>query len=223
MSASRELVQTCADIGETKEVISREDSNGNQTGSAFILYKWLRDANTAAHYTEIEHLRFKSPTFQQIAELLELKQAEEPCKLFQDVYKILTLAKKQQPLASLRKDCREMSTLSSPFAANYQPQSSTNSTAPAPVYPPVSSTPEVRKSVPNNMYKEVPRLYTFSGTVGKEAPFSRWHYELMCLVRENYPDTTIMSAIRKFLRSPAADVLRRLGDDAGPDQVLRKF
>ena len=35
----RELVQTCTDIGEIKEVIWREDSNGNQTGSAFILYK----------------------------------------------------------------------------------------------------------------------------------------------------------------------------------------
>ena len=77
--------------------------------------------------------------------------------------------------------------------------------------------------MPNNMYQEVPRLSTFSGTVGKEAPFSQWHYELMCLVREHYPDTTIMSAIRKSLRSPTADVLRRLGDDTGPDQVLRKF
>ena len=36
---SRELVQTCADIGEIKEVIWHEDSNGNQTGSAFILYR----------------------------------------------------------------------------------------------------------------------------------------------------------------------------------------
>jgi len=63
----------------------------------------------------------------------------------------------------------------------------------------------------------------FSGQDGKDSTFGRWHYEVMCLIKEGHDDTTVKSALRKSLKSPAAEVLRRLGEDADVDHILTKF
>lgn len=45
----------------------------------------------------------------------------------------------------------------------------------------------------------------------------------MCLVNDGVPTPVIMSAVRKSLRSPAADVLIRMGDSVTLEDVLAKF
>lgn len=75
---------------------------------------------------------------------------------------------------------------------------------------------------PMPYYQDVPRLTTFSGEAGKDASFSRWRYEVSCLVKDRYPQSVIHNAIRKSLKSPAAEVVRRLGD-TDVDHLLCKF
>ncbi len=76
---------------------------------------------------------------------------------------------------------------------------------------------------PVHTLQEAPRLCTFSGAPGKDSDYSRWKYEVMCLRKEQHPDVIVRAAIRRSLKSPAADVVRRLGEDVAMDTVLQKL
>ena len=69
---------------------------------------------------------------------------------------------------------------------------------------------------------EEPKLPYFSGS-GKECTFGRWKYEVSCLADQNYSASTVATAVRRSLRSPAADVLTHLGIRATTDDILRKL
>lgn len=72
------------------------------------------------------------------------------------------------------------------------------------------------------VYQDVPRLPLFSGEPHKDCTFSRWRYEVTCLLKDNYSVSAVHNAIRKSLKSPAADVLCRLGN-VDIDHLLLKF
>ena len=71
------------------------------------------------------------------------------------------------------------------------------------------------------MHKE-PQLPPFSGS-GKDCSFGRWKHEVMCLKEDvRYSDSVVMEAVRKSLKSPAANVLPRLGYSPTVDQIVAK-
>ena len=69
-----------------------------------------------------------------------------------------------------------------------------------------------------------PKISYFSGTTGRDASFGRWMYEVRCLiVDKTHPEHAVLSAVRKSLRSPAADVLVRLGAGASLECIIGKL
>ena len=70
---------------------------------------------------------------------------------------------------------------------------------------------------------EEPKLPYFSGS-GKECTFGRWKYEVNCLQEDgNYLASAVTTAVRKSLRSPAADILCRLGIGATSSEIVHKL
>ena len=68
-----------------------------------------------------------------------------------------------------------------------------------------------------------PQLPYFSGA-GKDGTFGRWKYEVQCLIEDGtYSPPTVISAVRRSLRSPAADVLSWLGVKATTGDILSKL
>ena len=72
--------------------------------------------------------------------------------------------------------------------------------------------------------REPPRLSVFSGTPGRDATFSRWRSEVDCL-RDDRDVTAsmIIQAIRRSLRSPAADVVAHLDRGATEEDLMKKL
>lgn len=71
--------------------------------------------------------------------------------------------------------------------------------------------------------REIPKLPVFSGT-DKDATYSRWKYEVNCLVEESqYSECDIITSVRKSLRSPAADEMIYLGEKATLANILYKL
>ena len=71
---------------------------------------------------------------------------------------------------------------------------------------------------------EEPRISVFSGTPGRDSSFGRWRYEVRCLMMDKeHPEHAVLTAARRSLRSPAADVLIRLGTSASLDCIVEKL
>lgn len=73
------------------------------------------------------------------------------------------------------------------------------------------------------LIQEQPKLSFFSGEKGKDTTFARWQYDINCLKASNYTDTSILQAIRKSLKTPAADIVRHLGETASVNDILIKL
>ena len=71
--------------------------------------------------------------------------------------------------------------------------------------------------------QKLPHIPAFSGTE-KDCSFGRWKFEVECVAaEEKYTDSTKREAVRKSLRSPAADVLPRLGVNPSVTQIINKL
>ena len=71
---------------------------------------------------------------------------------------------------------------------------------------------------------EEPKISAFSGTPGRDASFGRWRYEVRCLMMDKrHPEHAVLTAARRSLRSPAADVLVRLGASASLECIIGKL
>ena len=77
--------------------------------------------------------------------------------------------------------------------------------------------------------QEKPHLPTFSGNE-KDCSFGRWKHEVTCIDTEEtsahqkkYTTATVMEAVRKSLKSPAADVLSKLGLHPTVALVIKKL
>ena len=63
--------------------------------------------------------------------------------------------------------------------------------------------------------QETPKVTVFSGSPGKDCSFGRWRYEVECMINsKTYNQQTILHAVRKSLRSPAAELITHLDNDA---------
>jgi hypothetical protein len=71
----------------------------------------------------------------------------------------------------------------------------------------------------------VPRVGVFSGEEGKgEVSFQQWVFEVRGLLQGAlYGDEVVLQAVRRSLRSKAADVVLRLGSGAGVDAIMEKM
>ena len=71
--------------------------------------------------------------------------------------------------------------------------------------------------------QEQPKLSSFSGEKGKDTTFARWRYDVNCLVASQFSEATILKAIRKSIKTPAADIVRYLGEMATVEEILTKL
>ena len=72
--------------------------------------------------------------------------------------------------------------------------------------------------------QETPKVTVFSGSPGKDCSFGRWRYEVECMINsKTYNQQTILHAVRKSLRSPAAELITHLDSDATLDELLSKL
>ena len=71
--------------------------------------------------------------------------------------------------------------------------------------------------------QEQPKLSSFSGEKGKDTTFARWRYDVNCLVASQFSEATILQAIRKSVKTPAADIVRHLGEMATVEEILTKL
>ncbi|ELT96690.1 hypothetical protein CAPTEDRAFT_210050 [Capitella teleta] len=71
----------------------------------------------------------------------------------------------------------------------------------------------------------VPRVGVFSGEEGKgKVSFQQWVFEVRGLLQGAlYGDEVVLQAVRRSLRSKAADVVLRLGSGAGVDAIMEKM
>ena len=94
--------------------------------------------------------------------------------------------------------------------------------APAPLLGRSHSSGVYHADVPVLLHEE-PKLPIFSGS-GKECTFGRWKYEVLCLQEDkSYSASVVATAVRKSLRSPAADVICRLGTNASSAFIVQKL
>ena len=104
-----------------------------------------------------------------------------------------------------------------------KPEPGETSSAPAPL-PGRSPSSGVYQHVDGPvLLHEEPKLPIFSGS-GKECTFGRWKYEVNCLEEDaSYSASVVTTAVHKSLRSPAADVLCRLGINASSASIVQKL
>ena len=77
--------------------------------------------------------------------------------------------------------------------------------------------------VQTSLLREVPKLPIFTGEKGKDSTFGRWSYEVRCLQQGPYDDFMVLTSIRHSLKSPAAELLVRMGQAVSVDDILKRF
>lgn len=199
-----DVVRLFEKIGAVNKVLFRLDSSMNFTGSAFVIFAEEDRASKACSEVSDASLTIELTQERHRVEFGNLL-ADETEKDFLNSFRKLTPARRKSALSKLEGDKRQE--LQHLFQVKKEQ---------------VSPSRISEEATGARLYQDVPRLPTFSGEPGKEASYGRWKYEVMCLLKEDYPTTVVKSAVRKSLKSPAAEVLRRLGD-VSVDQMLLKF
>lgn len=213
-----EVRQTCEEIGSVEEVVLQLDGSSMFTGSAFVVFHQEEDAlqATMTKLADKKHsVQFlKESQYKEMKQLLSEEYAE---RQFLDAYRELTPARKKLALTHLYED-RHKGHVS---GGHPKPPAFVKDEriSPKPVDRKEAEQPGAR----SHIWQEIPKISVFSGLPGKDASFGRWQYEVMCLIKENNDTSTVRSALRKSLKSPAAEVLRRLGDEVDVAHVLFKF
>ena len=70
--------------------------------------------------------------------------------------------------------------------------------------------------------QEQPKLSVYSGITGGDTSFGRWKHEVTCLMAE-HTESVVLGAIRRSLRSPAADILMHVDQRASVSTIIRKL
>jgi len=207
------------DCGHVVKVFPRLDSKDAFTGTAFVLFEDSRDAGYAVSvmYDEGSNLEVMSLTKSQSRELACLVGEAEQDDLVTRLLAGMTPQVKQK--IKRRLDFSEpipRSANASQRSFGPQGDHGNQSYTQYPQHTQYDQHPHV-------LIKD-PKLSCFSGLKSKDTPFGRWKYEVKCLnTDKNYSANTILSAVRKSLRSPAADVVSRLGEYATLEGIMAKF
>lgn len=204
---SREEVSSMFEtVGPVHRILFRLDLDHNFHGEAYVIFNSPDFVTTACEELTEGVIQVKAATMSLAADVENLLEENEMEEEFLQSYKKLTPARRKLALSRL---VEERSAVHEDLGTRVKEE-------------PVTPVQQREDSTTMKMYQDVPRLPSFSGEGGKDASYGRWRYEVMCLVKEQYPMSVVKNAIRKSLKSPAAEVLRRLGD-VGVDQMLVKF
>ena len=70
----------------------------------------------------------------------------------------------------------------------------------------------------------IPKISTFSGDSSKQdTAYDQWKYEVECLIREQYKESSVAQAIRRSLKGDASSVAMRLGPEAKISEIMEKM
>ena len=70
----------------------------------------------------------------------------------------------------------------------------------------------------------IPKISTFSGDGSKQDTlYDQWKYEVECLIREQYKESSVAQAIRRSLKGDASRVAMRLGPEVKISEIMEKM
>lgn len=195
-----QLDEMFAFAGEITHSIMVRTDNGKFSGTAYIVF---RDAGSVARAIRDapDNLTVTVPVGTQLDELRAFRGhvREEPASIGVDALMAALKMMSASDRVRIADVLLGMDTDTKPRRES----------APAAAAPPI-------------YIQEQPKLSFFSGEKGKDTTFARWRYDVNCLLG-SYPEASILQAIRKSLRTPAADVVRHLGESASIEQIIKKL
>lgn len=71
--------------------------------------------------------------------------------------------------------------------------------------------------------QDFPKISPFSGDENNDVAYDVWRGEVMCIIKEGHPTSSVAQAIRSSLRGNALHVRARLGPSATVQQILDKM
>ena len=205
--------------GSISQILPLTDSQGLFTGSAFVQFKEASHAISAVSKLSYED--------EYTVNLLNTDQARQFMLLSEQERTVDELMQAMTPDVKLKiKSWLLMSEVQQ--RSEYESTPSQRSETRTPITPTGNATSAVPISMhysnkPSVLIQE-PKVSCFSGVAGRDTPFGRWRLEIRCLSRDpSYSRYSVLTAVRKSLRSPAADVAARLGEQATVETILHKF
>ena len=181
-------------VGAVDKVVRVIGPGMKFTGKAYVVYKTPDSATTA-----IQRLTFGDVKVEAVTEMEEFKSLVGEVEEDEQVSFMQQWQKFSKPQQAMFRKMMGMETPHTPAsAASF-----------------FGETPVV--------VQEKPSMPSFSGS-GKDCSFGRWKHEAECLdADEKYSDSTVLEAVRKSLKTPAADVMPHLGVGATLQQLIDKI
>ena len=226
-------------VGTVKRSVLLCDEKNQPVGAAFVCLSSSGEALTASMTLTKDDLAVKAVSEGQLQQLLsfigddDLNQKPPSSGSLANLYKKLTEAEKKAFLANIMNSLAEDSgssdskvgiTQTGKTAALHsdavdrsrEGQVPNSVNIPAPVI--------MRAPAQEIIVKDPPRLSPFSGTPGRDASFGRWKSEVLCLKDDpEHSSNAVLNAVRRSLRSPAADLIVHIDRHATVKELLRKL
>ena len=180
--------------------LTKLKADGKFSGFMYLVCETTDAASVVLQKLVAQDHRARSAKEDEESELVSLLSEEDAEEMFLESFRKLTPARKKHALHVM-----EGAELPKPLIKTE----------------PVTPQPEVQQR--GIVYRDDPKLPSFSGEKGKDATFGRWFYEVQCIRQGPYPLHTVKDAIRKSLKSPAAEVVMRIGTAATVDQMIDKL
>ena len=191
-----ELTRIGTDQAVVEELVWREDGVGG-----FVIFKKKSVADTFLRRNK-EKMEVGRPSSPQLQECAVLRVNDTIVNALEESFRELTPSRKAKVRSRL---------------------DTTNLSPPASVLSSSSPVPQVTSQHMAMGWQEQPRICCFSGEPGKESPFERWRFEVESMQREGFGQGTVMAAVRRSLKSPAADVFRRMGGTTEVGDVVERL
>ena len=191
-----------ASIGAVEQLVRVIDANQKFTGKAYVVYTSPRDATAAAlrlskNDVTVQALGEDKTEFEALVDVRVGDQSQQAASFVNQWQKFSP--QEQQMMMKMMGMAPEATVKTPSSAGSFFRGDSTV------------------------VVQDKPHLPSFSGS-GKDCSFGRWKYDITCLDKDDkYSDSTVLEAVRKSLKTPAADVLRQLGIKPTLTQVLKKM
>ena len=189
------------------------------TGTAFVCLRTKEEALAAAMQLSKDGITVQAVSKDQIVQLEDL--FGDGSDLLLTMYQSLSEETKRQFLLQIMGEATKQEPLTGAID-----KSSAGVTIKREEVPGLSAQPvgAIVSAFPNVIVQEPPKLSVFSGLPGKDASFGRWKYEVACLqLDRSLSENNVLNAIRRSLRSPAADVITHLDQNATLQTLLGKL
>ena len=184
--------------------------NGTFKGAAYVCMATKAEADGAPMNIERTDITVNAVGKGQLTELQSLMGDDE--KPLIDLYRHLSEAEKKkflfEAMAAIEKK---------PSLVKEEPAVSEASPSPA-----ATGAAQSLVTPQRFIMQEQPKLSVYSGITGRDTSFGRWKHEVTCLMAE-HTESVVLGAIRRSLRSPAADILMHVDQHAPVSTIMRKL